>query len=241
MTTATAALPTSAPPAPAVPPPADPPPRVYSTDTLDALLARLGGIPASRVRLDPPPGTVTFEQFVAVNEQRRGPTCEWVENTLVEKPVGQHESWVGIIIGGEMYAYLKTHDLGMMYGEAAVLRILPGIGRAADVAFLSWASLPGGKPPPRSDKVPAVVPDLAVEVLSESNTRAEMARKRDEYFRAGVKRVWEIDPETRSANVFTGPNTAHPVPVDGTLDGEDILPGFTLSLKDVFDRAERRS
>jgi Uma2 family endonuclease len=155
--------------------------------------------------------------------------------------MGQLESWIGMIVGGELYAYLKNNDIGMLYGEAAVLEILPDIGRAPDVSFIAWASLPGGKPPPRSDKVPAVVPDLAIEVLSASNTPGEMARKRDEYFRAGVKLVWEIDPTSRSANVFTGPNAVTPVPTDGTLDGNPILPGFTLSLRDLFDRAERRA
>jgi Uma2 family endonuclease len=67
-----------------------------------------------------------------------------------------------------------------------------------------------------------------------------MARNRDEYFRAGVKVVWEIDPESRSANVFTGPNTMTPVSADGILDGGELLPGFSLSLREVFDRAERR-
>jgi Uma2 family endonuclease len=216
------------------------PPRVYSTSTFDGLLARLGGVAASRVRLDPPPGTATFADLVEVNEQRRGAICEWVENTLVEKDMGQHESWLTFIIIGELYSYMETHDVGMFLGPDGVMKILPGIGRAPGVSFLSWASLPGGKPPPRSDKVPAVVPDLAVEVLSTNNTKAEMARKRDEYFRAGVKLVWEIDPETRSANVYTGPTTATLVPADGVLDGGSVLPGFQLSLRMVFDRAERR-
>jgi Uma2 family endonuclease len=121
------------------------------------------------------------------------------------------------------------------------MKILPETGRAPDVSYISWKSLPGGKPPPRSEKVPSLVPDLVVEVLSESNTPREMARKRDEYFRAGVKAVWEIDPTTRSANVFTGPNTVAPVPPNGDISGGDILPGFVLSLQLVFDRAERRS
>jgi Uma2 family endonuclease len=121
-----------------------------------------------------------------------------------------------------------------------VMKILPDIGRAPDVSFISWKSLPGGKPPPRSEKVPALVPELVVEVLSESNTPREMARKRDEYFRAGVDLIWEIDPATRSANVYTGPSNVTPVPANGNLSGGDILPGFVLSLQTVFDRAERQ-
>jgi len=215
-------------------------PRVYSMDTLADLLVRLGNIPANRVRLDPSPGHATLEDLVRVNEQHNGPVCEWVENTLVEKAMGMHESWLAAIIITEFGIYLRAHDIGMFTAPDGVMKIMPGTGRAPDIGFIRWESLPEGKPPPRSDKVPAVVPDLAVEILSASNRPGEMARKRDEYFRAGVKQVWEIDPESRSANVFTGPDAVNPVAQDGTLDGGDILPGFTLSLREVFDRALRR-
>lgn len=228
MTTATE------PPVPTVPAaPAQP-------ETVADLLHDLGDVPPERVRMDPPLGQATIDGLIAVNDRSAGAVCELTGGTLVEKAVGQLESWIGMIVGGELYAYLKLHDLGMLYGEAAVMEILPGVGRAPDVSFLSWKSLPGGKPPPRSDKVPSVVPDLVVEVLSASNTPREMARKRDEYFRAGVKLVWEVNPESRSANVFTAPNTMTPVPADGTLDGGDVLPGFTLSLAEVFARADGR-
>ena len=100
--------------------------------------------------------------------------------------------------------------------------------------------LPDGKLPPDSQAVPAVVPDLAIEILSKRNRPREMERKREEYFRARVKLVWEIDPNTRSAKVYSSPTAAEAIPPDGTLDGGDLLPGFQLSLKAVFDRVERR-
>lgn len=229
MTTATVTVPTPGPrPTPELRP------------TVADLLRDLGDIPPERVLASPAPGTVTFEQLVEVNDRRRGPVYEWVDGTLVEKPMGQFEGWVTFIILGQFDRYLEVHDIGMIYPPDVVMHILPGIGRAPDASFLSWASLPGGKPPPRSDRVPAVVPDLAVEVLSTNNTKAEMARKRDEYFRAGVKMVWEIDPESRSADVYTGPTAVTAVPADGVLDGGDVLPGFQISLRAVFDRAERR-
>lgn len=203
------------------------------------LLERLGGIDAARVRIEPPPGTATIEDLVAANEAKLGQICELVDGILVEKAVGQFESSLAMIIAGEFYLYLRSHDIGMLLGEAGILRILPGIGRAGDVTFIAWTSLPGGRPPPRDDAIPAVVPDLVVEVLSKSNTPGEMERKRGEYFRAGVKQVWEIDPKTRGAKVYTGPEQMTPVPAEGTLDGAGILPGFTLSLRYVFDRAER--
>ncbi|MBY0457742.1 MAG: Uma2 family endonuclease, partial [Gemmataceae bacterium] len=178
--------------------------RGYST--VADLLRQLGDIPADRVRMEPTPGLATLADLIQTNERRLGPTCEWIDNTLVEKPTGLHESWLTVIIIGEICSYLDKHDVGMCSAPDGVVKILPGIGRAPDVAVFLWDSLPDGKPPAREDKVPAIVPDLVIEVLSASNTPAEMARKRDEYFRAGVKQVWEIEPESRSANVFTGPD-----------------------------------
>lgn len=217
-------------------------PSIYlsARETLADLLRQLGDISADRVRANPKPGLATFEDLIRVNE-KASPTCEWIDNTLVEKTVGMHESWLAFLIIVKLGAYLEANDIGMCTDPDGVMKILPGVGRAPDVAFIAWESLPDQKPRPREDKVPAIVPDLAIDVLSASNTPAEMARKRDEYFRAGVKRVWEIDPASRSANVFTGPNELTPVPADGTLVGEPVLPGFALSLRDLFDRAERRA
>jgi Uma2 family endonuclease len=213
----------------------------YSPVTLGDLLDRLGNISPTRVRLDPAPGRATFDDLIRVNDQRHGPVCEWVEQTLVEKAMGFNESWLAFIIIGLFDAYLLTHDLGMCTAPDGVMKILPDVGRAPDVSFISWSRLPGGKPPPRSDKVPTIVPDLVVEILSESSTPREMGRKREEYFRAGVGMVWEIDPASRSAVVFSGPDDSTPVPASGNISGGDLLPGFVLSLQTVFDRAERRS
>lgn len=215
-------------------------PRVDSAATIADLLACLGDISPERVRLHPAPGHATYHDLVRANQQHHGPICEWVEKTLVEKAMGFHESWLAFIIMGQFDSYLLANDLGMCTGPDGVMRILPEIGRAPDISFISWKLLPGGKPPPRDEKVPAVVPDLVVEVLSESDTPREMARKREEYFRAGVNVVWEIDPATRSAVVYTGKGVTQ-VPVNGTLACEEILPGFVLSLQQVFDRAERKN
>jgi Uma2 family endonuclease len=215
--------------------------RVYSHFTLADLLGQLGDVATERVRLDPAPGAATFEDLIRVNEQRPGPVCELVENTLVEKAMEFNESWLAFIIMCRFDAYLHMHDPGMCTAPNGVMKILPNVGQAPDVSFISWKSLPGGKPPARSEKVPAIVPDLVIEELSESNTPREMARKREEYFGAAVKVVWEINPESQAANIYTGPNRATAAPAGGSLECLELLPGFVLPLQGVFDRAERRS
>ena len=82
-----------------------------------------------------------------------------------------------------------------------MMRIAPGLVRIPDVSFICWDRLPGRESP--REPIPDLAPDLAVEVLSEGNTKAEMARKVREYFEAGVKLVWLIDPKKRTARVFS--------------------------------------
>ena len=87
--------------------------------------------------------------------------------------------------------------------------------------------------------MPLVVPDLVVEVLSKGNTPKEMARKLDEYFRAGVRLVWYVDPKRRTVRVYTGRDRSVLLHEDRTLDGGDVLPGFSLSIRDWFAEARR--
>jgi Uma2 family endonuclease len=80
---------------------------------------------------------------------------------------------------------------------------------------------------------------LAVEVLSKGNTKKEMDRKIQEYFRAGVRLVWLVEPKTETARVYTSPTKVHRIGTDGALDGGDVLPGFVLPLRKLFDHATR--
>lgn len=136
--------------------------------------------------------------------------------------------------------FLEETDLGSGFclGADATLRILPQLVRLPDVSFISWQRLPTRELP--AEPVPDLVPDLVVEVLSESNRPSEMERKRREYFQGGARLVWEIDPDTQSARTYTSPDQFREIGPDGSLDGGDVLPGFTLSLARLFARAGRQ-
>ncbi len=205
-------------------------------DTVADLLDGLGGVPPSRVRWVPTPGTATEADAIAA-EQRYGRLCELVDGTLVEKAGGFYESVLAGMIGGSLGTYIRPGQLGTVAGEQGMMRVVPGQIRMPDVSFTSWARLPADYP---ANPAPRVSPDLAVEVLSSTNTAAEMARRRAEYFAGGTRLVWVVDPPTRTVAVYTA---ASPEPVvlaaDGTLDGDDVLPGFTLPVADVFAQADR--
>ncbi|MBI1902596.1 MAG: Uma2 family endonuclease [Planctomycetia bacterium] len=205
--------------------------------TLADLQARLGGIPAERILLNPPPGCAT-EDDVQEMADHHDRLCELVDGTLVEKAMGHYESLVTILLAADLVAFVRKRKLGKIYGADAAMRILPHQVRMPDISFFSWKRWPKQKLPRRP--IPAIVPDLAVEVISETNTRAEIRRKLREYFQAGVRLVWSIDPGTRTARAYTSASKGKEIADDGVLDGGAVLPGFRLSLKKLFAEADEQ-
>jgi Uma2 family endonuclease len=110
--------------------------------------------------------------------------------------------------------------------------------RVPDLSFFRWDRLPARGEVPQ-EPVAGFVPNLAVEVLSKSNTRKEMNRKLREYFLAGVELVWIVDPRKRVVQVYTAPDQSTLLDEDDTLDGGDVLPGFSLALRELFAMVPR--
>lgn len=206
--------------------------------TMADLQLHLGGIPAERILLNPPPGYAT-EDDVRLLAERDQRFCELEFGTLVEKPMGWYESILAVLISHKICQFLETHNLGQVLGPDGSLKLLPGIVKIPDASFVSWARFPKEKIPRRP--VPALIPDLAVEVLSDTNTAAEMEAKLEKYFAAGVRLVWYVDPRLRLGTMWTGLEQRIEVSSDGDLDGYDILPGFRLSFAWLFQQADRQS
>jgi Uma2 family endonuclease len=204
--------------------------------TVAELLENLG-VPACRVRLHPPLGQAT-EHDAAESKYLHGAICELVDGTLVEKPMGFYESSLGMILGGYLHAYLIKHSIGFVVGESGASRTIPGRVRMPDVGFYSWTHFPGRILP--AGGVLNMAADLVVEILSPSNTRAEMEQKRQEYFASGTRLYWEVLPETRHVRVFTDANTHILLGENDSLTGEPVLPGFVLSIHEWFSRAGNR-
>ena len=206
----------------------DPPVR-----TVADLLAFLGDIPADRVRLVPTPGTAVPADLLEPLNCR----CELVEGTLVEKPVGMEESFLAGWLAMAINQHITTHNLGYMSIADGFYELPGGTVRGPDVAFTGWDRLPGRRRP--RAPIPLGSPDLAVEVLSPSNTRKEMTQKRAEYFGGGVTLVWEIDPRARTVRVYTGEATFRDLTDADTLDGATVLPGFVLPVAALWAELDR--
>jgi Uma2 family endonuclease len=206
-------------------------PAMTTVSTLADLLEELGGISPSRVRYFLRPGTAT-EQDVLDIEAKENRLFELVDDVLVEKATGFWESVLATAIASALRAFVIPRKLGVVAGADGMVRLFAHLTliRMPDVVYVSNARLPDGKRRP----VPQLAPDLAVEVLSAGNTVAEMRRKRREYFEAGVRLVWIVDPTTRTVDVYTEIENPVSLRESQSLDGGSVLPGFTLDLRALF-------
>src|SRR5262249_22684002 len=155
--------------------------------------------------------------------------CELIDGILVEKDMASFESRLAGILVHLMESFLDDHDLGATLPGDGMLRLFPRQVRIPYVSYISWQRMPNQDLPDELSWY--VVPDLAVEGLSKGNDEEEMDRKLKQYFQAGTKFVWHVDPKARTVRVYTSPRKSRLLGENDTLDGGKVLPGFSLSIK----------
>jgi len=194
----------------------------------------LGDISMSRIVFDPWPGTATEADLLQLIERDKR-LCELIDGTLVEKPVGSWEGLIGARVVTVLTVFADAHNLGAVFGADSPMRMKSKRVRLPDASFISNSRLPTSREP-----IFGLSPDLVVEILSESNTKAEIDRKLIEYFQSGTRLAWIIDPGPRSCAVYHE-QTAAACVVDeqGFLDGEQVLPGLRFPLADLFRNVPR--
>jgi Uma2 family endonuclease len=204
------------------------PPRPFANGA--EWLHALGDVPLERVIFDPWPGTATEADLLRLVERDKR-LCELIDGTLVEKPVGLYESFIAANLIAYLNMFVLPRKLGAVGGADSTLRMaFTGRVRLPDVCFIAAARLPKTREP-----VPTLAPDLAVEVLSESNTRLEMEQKLNEYFRSGTRLAWIVDPQSRTVEVYHAPDRSIRVLREtDQLEGEHVLPGFAVPVSDLF-------
>lgn len=143
------------------------------------------------------------------------------------------------VVAGTLFAALNTfvehRKLGMCFPDNTGFQ-LPGLGdtvRSPDVAFV------------RADRLPAdgigsgwmtVAPDLVVEILSPTETDAELEDELNDYRSAGTRLFWIVDPQKRSVSIRDAEVHERVVHEDGVIDGANVLPGFVMRVEQLFAR-----
>lgn len=199
--------------------------------TASEVIAHFGDIPIARICTNPPPGEATEADVIEWHD-RHDRLFELIDGTLVEKAMGWQESELAIIIATLLRNFVAEHRLGKVFGPDGMVRFEPEQIRIPDVAFISKQRFAGQKLTPGAFWVLGC--DLAVEVISPSNTRREMERKLNDYFTAGVGLVWLVYPKPREIVVYTSLSPGTTLRGEEILDGGNVLPGFSISVAEIF-------
>ncbi len=175
----------------------------------------------------------TAEEFweIASQPENDGRRLELDEGVIVEMAPSSQENTV---IAARLIYFLSAHilakGLGYVTAPDGGFKLGASKARQPDAAFLSKA-----RHAELGDSVFPVAPDLAVEVVSPNE---DVFKKVNEYLRAGTHLVWVVYPDEMTVYVCRlddeGNLRSHPVGVEGILDGGDVLPGFTLPVRDIF-------
>jgi len=174
---------------------------------------------------------MTAEDLLALPDD--GYTYELVEGELRQMPPtsGEH-SRVELYIAFWLMSFVYRNRLGKVYGSDAGFRLK----RSPDTVLCPDTSFVRTERVPQDDRtgIMELPPDLAVEVVSPSNTINDMDDKVGVYLAAGTSLVWVVRPRHRQVTVYTSVGHARILGDTDVLDGGDVLPGFTLPVVDVF-------
>ena len=130
--------------------------------------------------------------------------------------------------------FVRDHGLGRVVGAETgfILARDPDTVLAPDAAFISADRMP---PPGQRHGFAALAPDLVVEVVSPTDRAAAVADKALRWIEAGTRLVWVIYPDRRLVAEHLPDGTVHLRQADDTLDGGDVLPGFRVPTRELFE------
>jgi Uma2 family endonuclease len=173
----------------------------------------------------------TLSEFHAFAErsENKNRLFELIAGEIVEKMASFKSSRIAMHIGHLLSNYLDQNSIGYVTGSDGSYILSEDDEFMPDVGYISKARLP--VEPEREVQGP---PDLAVEVKSPTDTKRQLRRKAEDYMRFGTKMAWLVFPDEQSVEVYLPDQDVITVGLDGTLNGGDVLPGFTLPVRDIF-------
>lgn len=177
------------------------------------------------------------KQLYTLNEYRtivdmsenRDRILELIQGEIVEKMPSFTPSRIAVRISSRLSLYVDEHNLGYVTGADGGYIMSDEDVLIPDVGFISKMRLP--EEPDREAPVP---PDLAVEVMSPTDRKRALRRKAERYLELGTGMVWLVFPDERAVEVYVQDEDVKTVGIDDALDGGSILPGFALSVRDLF-------
>ena len=171
----------------------------------------------------------TEEDLLAMPDD--GQQYELVDGEIRASPTGLRHGVVTTRLAARLGRFVEERRLGHVLGPDAGFRFPSRNVRNPDVSFVASGRFPNDEVP---DDFGDLAPDLAVEVLSPRDRPQYVLDRVGEYLEGGVRRVWVIDPSHGRAFVYRSVVEVRRLEPDGTLEGEDVLPGFRCPLREVL-------
>jgi Uma2 family endonuclease len=149
-------------------------------------------------------------------------------------PAGTAHGAISMWFGHLILVYVEAHDLGLVTAAETgfVLSEDPDTVRAPDIGFIAKDRLTR----PTTERYFPGAPDLAVEVVSPNDKAAEIHGKVIDFLNAGTRLVWVVYPDSKTVMTYKQGAEAHIHDANSTLDGSDVLPGFSLPVRDIFSK-----
>ncbi|MBI4521585.1 MAG: Uma2 family endonuclease [Gemmatimonadetes bacterium] len=178
---------------------------------------------------------LTAEEFQRLPDDPQGGRMELVRGRVVREPPPKPvHGGLDASFAARLYQFVKQRRLGVVFTNVGfILGVDPDTVRGPDLSFVSKERIPPGGY--TSGEYWRMAPDLAVEILSPSNTAAEIEEKVAEYLAAGGRLVWVVNPKRRTVRVYGSGGAVRTLTVGDVLEGEDVLPGFRLSVAKLFE------
>jgi len=150
-------------------------------------------------------------------------------------PAGSEHGHLALGLGARIRIFVENHELGVAFAAETgfILERNPDLVRAPDVGFVRKERLPEGSLP--STYFPGA-PDLAVEVVSPHDAAADVQNKVQDWLTHGTQLVWVVEPKSQTVTVFRADGSARVLKPGDTLEGENVLPGFTFEVAKLFAR-----
>jgi Uma2 family endonuclease len=171
--------------------------------------------------------TEEFEAF-AFRPENRDRLFELIEGRIVEVVSNHRSSEIAMLIGALLLVFVRSKKLGRVTGADGGYTVA-GDRYIPDIGYIAFERQPQSS----NEAYNPNPPDLAIEVLSPTNDEHDMRIKVVNYLRAGTE-VWIVDPRREQIERYRPGYAPRTYRGDDVLDGETLLPGFELSLREVF-------
>ncbi len=181
----------------------------------------------------------TDDELLALPDD--GNKYEVMKGELVVSPAGIEHEELGARLIGALINFMRQHKLGIICGSSAGYWMKPKGSEprnflSPDVSFIAKERLGGAKRAPK--KFFDGAPDLVVEILSPSDTVERLHDKIVDYFENGARLLWMVNPEEQFVLVYHSPQPDQLLRSDDVLSGEQVIPGFTLPVSELFAELE---